>query len=290
MDRRNFLIASGQLAGLASMPNMAASQERPKQVAPATGPLRVHPQNTRYFAQKVVDTVNDLDNVLYEVINEGGEQEWDWWVVETLREYQRGKPKQHPIGITGHGAEDVKSMLASPADWISPGSKDGYRNDPPAWDGKKVSLLDTDHVWGIGGNQAWVWKALLRGHNPLFMDPYDGAVLGERFDPQWEPVRRSLGFARRLADRVNLAAMTPQNALASTQYCLANPGSEYLVYLPAGGKANVDLTKATVRFGAEWLNCTTGESRTDADVEGGSKLEFNAPFAGDAVLYLKRTN
>lgn len=240
------------------------------------------------YIHKVVDTVNDLDNVLYEVINEGGEQKWDWWVAETLREYERGKPKQHPIGITGHGAEDVKSMLASPADWISPGSKDGYRDDPPAWDGKKVSLLDTDHVWGIGGNQAWVWKALLRGHNPLFMDPYDGSVLGKRFDPQWDPVRRSLGFARRLADRLNLAAMTPQNALASTEYCLANPGSEYLVYLPADGKAAVDLTKAKARFAVEWLNCTTGVSRTAADVEGGSKLAFNAPFKGDAVIYLKR--
>ncbi len=57
-------------------------------------------------------------------------------------------------------------------------------------------------------------------------------MLGNRFDPQWEPIRRSMGFARRLAERVNLAAMTPLNTLASTQYCLADPGSEYLV-LPA---------------------------------------------------------
>ena len=76
------------------------------------------------------------------------------------------------------------------------------------------------------------------------MDPYDGTVLGHRLDPQWEPIRRSMGFARRLAERVNLAAMTPLNALASTQYCLADPVSEYLVYLPKGGKATVDLSKA----------------------------------------------
>ena len=55
------------------------------------------------YVRKVVDTVNDLDNVIYEVINEGGEKEWDWWVVETARSYQQNKPKQHPIGITGHG-------------------------------------------------------------------------------------------------------------------------------------------------------------------------------------------
>ena len=151
-----------------------------------------------------------------------------------------------------------------------------------------MSLLDTDHVWGVGGNHAWVWKGLLRGHNLLFMDPYDGEVLGKRFDPQWEAVRRSLGFARRLAERVNLAAMTPQNELASTQYCLADPGSEYLVYVPSGAAAEVNLAKATSRFTVEWLNCTTGESQRAADVDGGRQLSFTAPLAADAVLYLRR--
>jgi hypothetical protein len=239
------------------------------------------------YIRKVVDTVNDLDNVLYEVINEGGEQKWDWWVVETLREYERGKPKQHPIGITGHGAEDVKSMLASPADWISPGSRDGYKDDPPAWDGKKVSLLDTDHVWGIGGNQAWAWKSFLRGHNPLFMDPYDGEVLGKRFDPQWEPVRRSLGFARRLSLRVDLAAMTPHDELASTKYCLADPGAEYLVYVPRGNKVTVDLTKAKRKLTVSWIDCTSGETRGGDAVSGNGKREFASPTAGDYVLHLR---
>ena len=80
----------------------------------------------------MVDTLNDLDNVLYEVINEGGEQEWNGWVIGTVQEYQQTKPKQHPIGNTGHGAERLASMLASPADWISPGRADGFAEDPPA--------------------------------------------------------------------------------------------------------------------------------------------------------------
>jgi hypothetical protein len=59
------------------------------------------------------------------------EKEWDWWVVITIRERERTKPRQHPVGITGHGAERLASMLASPADWISPGRADGYAEDPP---------------------------------------------------------------------------------------------------------------------------------------------------------------
>jgi hypothetical protein len=71
------------------------------------------------YIRKVVDTVNDLDNVLYEVINEGGQQEWDWWVARTIQQYEQSQPKQHLVGITGHGAEKLASMLASPAEWIS---------------------------------------------------------------------------------------------------------------------------------------------------------------------------
>lgn len=241
------------------------------------------------YIRKVVDSVNEFDNLLYEVINEGGEQAWDWWVVDSLRDYQGTKPKQHPIGITGHGTEDLKSMLASPADWISPGSRDGYKDDPPAWDGKKVSLLDTDHVWGIGGNAAWVWKSFVRGHNPLFMDPYDGSVLGQPFASEWDPVRRNLGHALRLAERLELATMVPRDDLASSQYCLANPGKAYVVYVPEGGQVRVSLGDKAARFAVEWIQPATGAFRYGPTVAGGPDPSFSVPFQGDAVLYLSLT-
>jgi hypothetical protein len=238
------------------------------------------------YIKKVIDTVNDLDNVLYEVINEGGEKEWDWWVVKTIHDYEKSKPKQHAVGITGHGAEKVASMLASPAEWISPGRNDGYGDDPPAWDGKKVSLLDTDHIWGVGGNVAWVWKAFTRGHNPIFMDPYDGAVLGPPNNPQWEPLRRNMGYVRQFAERMDLAAATPHDGLASTKYCLANPGKEYLVFLPDGGKASVDLSAGKGEFRAEWFNPADGKSVAGDNLQGGEQRELSAPFEGSAILYL----
>jgi hypothetical protein len=242
------------------------------------------------YVRKVVDTVNNLDNVLYEVINEGGEKEWDWWVVKTVHDYERNQPKQHPVGITGHGAERRDSMLASPADWISPGRNDGYADDPPAWDARKVSLLDTDHVWGIGGNSAWVWKSFLRGHNPIFMDPYDHKVLGKGPTNRWDEVRRAMGHARRLAVRVNLAAMTPHDELASTKYCLANPGADYIVYLPKGGAVTVDLTAASGPLAVEWITAVTGGVTSGGTVASGSQREFKAPFTANeaAVLHVWR--
>jgi len=242
------------------------------------------------YIRKVVDTVNDLDNVLFEVINEGGEQTWDWWVVETVRDHERARAKQHPIGITGHGAERLDSMLASPADWISPGRNDGYAEDPPAWNGKKVSLLDTDHVWGVGGNPGWAWKAFLRGHNPLFMDPYDQAVIGRGSPDDWEPLRNALGQTRRLAERADLARMAPRNDLASSHYCLANPGIEYIAYLPDGGDVELDLADVNGAITVEWIHPVDGTSHpgTPEEVAGGARRTLTAPFDGDAVLHLRR--
>lgn len=237
------------------------------------------------YIRKVIDTVNDLDNILYEVINEGGDKDWDWGVVDLVHDYERAKPKQHPVGITGHGAEDLASMLASPADWISPGGKDGYRNDPPAWDKPKVSLLDTDHVWGVGGNPTWVWKSLLRGHNPLFMDPYDGLVLGIPGDPRWGLVRRAMGHAHRLAERLDLVRMMPCDNLSSSQYCLADPGTAYLVYLPEGGSVTVDLAQGA--YDLEWINPDTGKTVQTGQTNG-DKQAFTAPFEGPALILLQK--
>ena len=242
------------------------------------------------YIRRVVDTVNDLDNVLYEVINEGGEKEWDWWVVQTIREYEQSKPKQHPIGITGHGAERLDSMLSSPADWISPGSRDGYRDDPPAWNGKKkVSVLDTDHVWGIGGNLDWAWKAFLRGHNPIFMDPYDNAILAKGPVASWEPLRKSLGVTRRLAERVDLASMSPHDELASTGFCLAQPGTAYIAYVPVGTDSiTIDLSGSANPFQVEWIDAVEGTTTPAESVQGGAKRTWKPPRPGAVVLRLYR--
>lgn len=241
------------------------------------------------YVRKVVDTVNDLDNVLYEVINEGGEKEWDWWVVRTVYDWERNKPKQHPVGITGHGAERVGSMLASPAEWISPGRADGFAEDPPAWNERKISLLDTDHIWGVGGNAGWVWRSFLRGHNPVFMDPYDGSVLGQ--DRGWEPIRAALGHVRQVSQRVNLGNLQPRDELASTRYCLANPGEEYLVYQPRTGEEfTIQLPAGT--YHTRWYQTANWTGRpareTSETVTSDEARKFKPPVSGETLLHLVR--
>jgi hypothetical protein len=201
------------------------------------------------------------------------------------------------VGLTGHGSETNDEMLASPADWVSLGSIDwaDLKTDPRAVEGKKVNLLDTDHVYGVGGDPMWVWKAFLRGHNILFMDPYE--------DPEWAPIlagqqvgvrdaeatRRAMGQTRQYAERIDLADVLPHSELASTGFCLAAPGKLYLVYLPEGKEATVDLSGSTYSFKLEWFEQVTGRTHFGNKVRGGDKLRLTSPFkTPGAVLYLER--
>jgi uncharacterized protein DUF6298 len=243
------------------------------------------------YVRKVIDTVNGFDNVLYEISNENhpASTKWQYHMIRYIKKYEKTKPKQHPVGMTFQYRDGKnETLFASPADWISPNNKDGYRDNPPAADGVKVIINDTDHLWGIGGNAKWVWKSFLRGHNPIFMDPYDGVVLGKRFDPQWEPIRRAMGYTRWFAKKINLAAMQPKPNLASTKFCLANPGNEYLVYNPKDDLNSVILRLQKGNYKCEWFHPAKGNIIKEGMIRAkGGEQTLPAPFTGSFVLYLK---
>lgn len=243
------------------------------------------------YVRKVIDTINEFDNVLYEISNENhpDSTQWQYEMIRFIHDYEKTLPKQHPVGMTfQYKGGSNKTLFDSPADWISPNPEGGYRDDPPAADGSKVILNDTDHLWGIGGNAGWVWKSFLRGLNPIFMDPYDGRVLSRGTDSQWpESVRQAQGHVLAWSRRVDLASMTPHNELASSEYCLANPGVEYLAYRPAGS-TNLTLTLPLGKFSAVWFEIANGqEGKPETVTQVGARYTFNVPFDGEGVLYLK---
>ena len=94
------------------------------------------------YVKRVIDAVNDLDNVLYEISNESGvyATAWQYHMIDLIHKYEAGKPKQHPVGMTfQHAGGSNAELFASPADWISPSGGDGYQSDPPAADGARYS-------------------------------------------------------------------------------------------------------------------------------------------------------
>ena len=99
-----------------------------------------------------------------------------------------------------------------------------------------------------------------------------------------------MGATRRLADRMNLARCLPRGELASTEYCLADPGFEYVVLALAGNPVTVDLSQVRGPVAVEWIECDTGDTQVGTPVSGGTTREFTSPFTGDAVLYLARSS
>ena len=172
----------------------------------------------KLFVRAVVDAVNDLDNVLYEICNEIPNTPealvWQDHLCQYLRDYERTKPNQHVVGITPEGGSQInKALFETSADWISPsnGKAFEYRYNPPVATGEKVILNDTDHLWGHGCEVAWIWKSFTRGMNVLFMDPWepipgdldwwqDGDVTrNQRYYYAWDDMRRNLGYTRALS-------------------------------------------------------------------------------------------
>jgi len=257
------------------------------------------------YIRKVVDTVNDLDNVLYEVSNEAGgpySNSWQASLISFIKQYEATKAKQHPVGMTFQyrGGSD-STLYNSGADWVSPVARFPYG------DVSKVIINDTDHsyAWpdmkhdGKAAQRRWVWKNFTLGNNVAFMDPYlviwpsRNAPAGSTADPHigakpdsyWEVIRDAMGSTLTYANRMNLVAMTPQPNLSSTQYCLASPGIEYLVYQPSAGTFSLDVLAGKYEY--EWLDPSTNRIRSSGSVSvSGGKHSLTPPFNGDAVLYL----
>jgi hypothetical protein len=292
------------------------------------------------YIRKVVDTVHDLPNVLYEVANEssgadapsvelpdgstiptpvGDSTRWQYWVIDFLKQYEREQGyDRHPVGMTMQFpvADQRKAnepLFDSPADWVSPGfdeeivlAPDGggpaparWYTDPPASDGTKVVIADTDHFAPGMGDALWAWKAFLRGQHPILMD-YGIIDVASPLDPSlgvppyeaYEQARYAMGDTRGFAERVGLAAMAPRGELSSTGYALADPGQEYLVLQPAETADPFTVRLAAGTYAVQWHHLGSRDTvgADQVTVASPDAVGFTAPFAdpGPALLHLNR--
>ena len=246
------------------------------------------------YVRTVIDTVQDLDNVLFEIANESGgySTDWQYSMIDLIKSYEEEKGgKRHPVGMTFQWVGgDNEALLESEADWISPRGSD-YLENPPVADGHKVVLFDNDHVCGVCPGESFIWKSFFRGHNPIYMDPLteDNPVFpNPGAAATYEDARAAMGRTLNLARQIDLTWMKPRTDLTSTAYALAEPGERYLVYQPDTGGFSVDLRGARSDFTSRWLDMATGEWAPGANVRGGRRVEVDPPDEGPAVLELER--
>jgi len=252
----------------------------------------------------------------------GDSTAWQYWVIQVLKQYEQQMGyDEHPVGMTMQfpvaDQRKVNEVLFnSPADWISPGYDDAIFTDgrhpnepggpasrwfenPPASEGRKVVITDTDHYAPGKGDALWAWKSFLCGHHPILMDfgliegvnPPDPAA-GTASYESFEPARDAMGDTLRFAARMQLIDMEPRGDLSSTGYALANPGKEYLVLQPSETADPFTMTLDAGTYTVEWYSVNSREM-VGADtltVERSTMINLSAPFkaAGPVVVYLKK--
>jgi hypothetical protein len=83
--------------------------------------------------------------------------------------------------------------------------------------------------------------------------------------------------------------MTPQPALASSGYCLAQTTDlkpEYLAYLPEPKPVKLDLRPVRRQLRVEWYDPDTEQLQQEARAAPGDWREFQPPCRGPALIHL----
>jgi Putative collagen-binding domain of a collagenase len=130
--------------------------------------------------------------------------------------------------------------------------------------------------------RAKAWAALTGGGQIDFFhfEIFDFARLAS---PDAANGMKYIGLQRTfLADLgIDLAGMIPVDGDVTGGWALGRPGSEYIIYLPAGGATSVPALANPGR--AVWFNPRDGSS-----IPAANAPLFTAPDTNDWVLYLQR--
>lgn len=249
------------------------------------------------YVKHFIDQLNGFDNIIWEIGNEchEGSARWQYHIVDIIKKYEAAKPKQHLVWVN-LSEKDIYET-ACHADIVSPAGERKYSYNPPAADGAKVVIADSDHLSPLRVTHVQMWKWFSRGMHPILMDcKYQPLTWwkGGNFRPEhpkWQQMRDALSVIQTYADKCNLVKMVPQEAKAllpsSTGYCLYEPGKEYMVYQPAPNESfTVQLPAG--EYHCEWIIPTSGKSKTGRIKSSGGKKNFKPPFPWPAALYLKR--
>lgn len=240
--------------------------------------------------EAVIDRLNDLDNVIWEICNEptgsSGQNNWVSTLIDYIHTYEAGKPKQHPVWYTvayPNGSNtDIDASSAEAASYNATVAD-------TVVSGTKVSIYDTDHTTGGDNTFAWVWSSFCEGHGgALDMDLWDTGS-DYRSDPNYEIERANCGYAvtlARLLKYMNL--MTPQAALCNTGFCLAHDhatAAEYVCFQSGTGNFTLNLSTATGTLNIRWLRCSDGTVSTGT-ASGGATRTLSPPWTGAVVAYV----
>lgn len=115
---------------------------------------------------------------------------------------------------------------------------------------------------------------------------YQGKHITKRWENMPNKIRKNMGYARFYAERMNLADMIPREDLSSSEYCLADYGHEYLIYIPNQKEVVVDLGENEGDFSIELFDPYSGNCKYDKVNSVKNRRKFINPYRNGAVLYI----
>jgi len=189
----------------------------------------------------------------------------------------------------------VRGSAAAGVPWVVANDEQGSAStgvppDPgyPGFTGKdnqgnQVQSLDDIRkltLWGnltAGGAGVEYYFGYVLPDNDLTLENFRSR------DKSWDYARIALTFFR--SEKIPFWDMTNADGLVgnymndNSVFCFAKPGDVYLVYLPSGGSADLDLTGAAGQFTVSWFDPRNGgalKRGSVASVAGGKKVSIGA--------------
>lgn len=161
----------------------------------------------------------------------------------------------------------------------------GYRGHDGFADqgGKKYDLHDVRKLclWGTlmaGGAGVEYYFGYRLPQNDLVCEDFRSR------DRSWEYCRIALEFFERekipFWDMANADKLVGNGAHGNGRYCFSGRSELYLIYLPDGGTANLDLTGTNGEFTVHWFNPREGGPLAEASVtrvRGGGQVSLGKP-------------
>jgi hypothetical protein len=167
-----------------------------------------------------------------------------------------------------------------------------------------------------------LWESLFRGgawqfalptseRTPLLTPPTQALLSATRFLRRtrfWrlEPHNELLGRAeesdeerrrrRRVETSIDLQQQLPaevrnllkREEIKTQASVLASPGKEYLLYLPQGGSANLELLETVGKIVVRWYDIANDKLTEEETQQGGDYRTFTAPSKGQWVVWITR--
>jgi len=253
------------------------------------------------FVDKILDYSLQYVNVLYCMDNEtSADEAWGRYWAEYVK--KRAEKEGKHVYVTEMWddwdltAERHKWTFDHPElyDFVDV-SQNNHNKGQKHWDNflyvknnlaVKSKPINTIKTYGADGNKFGhtgqdaierFWRHLLAGAAAIrFHRPPSGLGLNEK-------AVACITAARKLESIIPLWSVHPANELLSGRegneaYLAANLGKSCVVYFPAGGEVQVDVSAMHGPLKARWININTGAWGSTQNYSGGNKISLTAPY------------